>query len=277
MSATIPPVGVVAKLLLSSPSGFEDEWGFDEGLVEEAMTLLDYLYERWWRVHAEGVTNVPGHGGALIVANHAGVLPWDAGMIATAIMREHPLPRYARFTVSEWALQLPFVSVSVRRLGGVVSSPHNVSRLLEQGELVSVFPEGANADARPWADRYHVGRFGRGGFVALAMRAGVPIVPCAIVGSEEIYPRVTEAPGLARLLGARSVPMTPTFPLLGPLGLVPLPSRWRIEFCEPVSLEAHGPDAADDRNLVFDIAEEIRAQIQAKVHENVVKRQGAFL
>lgn len=277
MSGPVPPLGVVAKLLLSGPSGREDEWGFDEQLLEEAMTLLEFLYERWWRVHAEGVANVPGHGGALIVANHAGVLPWDAGMIATAIMREHPLPRYARFTVSEWALQLPFVSVSVRRLGGVVSSPHNVLRLLEQGQLLSVFPDATHGDAKPYADRYRLGRFGRGGFVALALRAGVPIVPCAVVGSEEIYPRLTEAPGLARLLGARSVPITPTFPLLGPLGLVPLPSRWRIEFCEPVDLSAYGPDAAEDRHLVFDLAEAIREQIQAKVYENVVKREGAFL
>jgi len=277
MTSPVPPVGVLAKLLLSGPTGREDEWGFDEALVEEAMPLLEFLYDRWWRVHTEGTIHIPGHGGALIVANHAGVLPWDASMIAVAIMRAHPLPRYPRFTVSDWALQLPFVSVSVRRLGGVVSSPHNVLRLLEQGELLSVFPDAAHGDAKPWADRYRLGRFGRGGFVGLALRAGVPIVPCAIVGSEEIYPRVTEAPGLARLLGARSVPLTPTFPLLGPLGLVPLPSRWRIEFCEPVDLEPYGPDAAEDRNLVFDIAEAIREQIQAKVYENVVKREGAFL
>lgn len=255
----------------------EDEWGFDEGFTEAVRPLLDFLYSRWWRVRASGVTNVAAHGPVLLVANHAGVLPWDAAMIATAIRREHPLPRHPRFAVLDWAFELPFASVAVRRFGGVPASPYNALRLLEQEHLVLVFPEGARGLGKPYGERYRLARFGRGGFVELALRSGAPIVPCAVVGSEEIYPKLGELPALARLLRTPYAPVTPTFPLLGPLGLVPLPSRWRIEFCPAIDLSGYGPDAAEDRNLVLEISEAVRQQIQLKLYENLVHREGAFI
>jgi 1-acyl-sn-glycerol-3-phosphate acyltransferase len=139
-----------------------------------------------------------------------------------------------------------------------------------------VFPEGAKGVGKPWSERYRLQRFGRGGFVELALRTGAPIVPVAVVGSEEIYPKLGEIPGLARLLGAPYFPITPTFPLLGPFGAIPLPSRWRIAFGAPIDLGALGPEAADDRATVLEVSEEIRARIQGMVLDNLIERPGAF-
>jgi len=256
----------------------EDQWGFDEDFAEAVFPLFRFLYDIWWRVDVTGVRNVPAHGRGLLVANHAGSLfPFDASMMTMAVMREHPLPRWPRFMVLDWAFVLPFLSAFMRRVGGVPASPHNATSLLERDELVMVFPEGVKGTGKPFSERYRLQRFGRGGFVEVALRTRSPIIPVAVVGSEEIYPKVADAPSLARAIGAPFVPITPTFPLLGPLGLVPLPSKWRIEFCDPIDLSKHPPEAADDRGLVFDISEQVRETIQAKVYENLVARGGAFL
>ncbi len=256
----------------------EDEWGFDEEFAEAVYPLFEFLYEVWWRVEPDGVLNVPAHGRALLVSNHAGALfPFDASMILLSLMKQHPLPRWARFLVLDWAFALPFISAFMRKVGGVPASKHNAARLLEQDELVMVFPEGAKGTGKQFSDRYRLQRFGRGGFVEVALRTGAPIVPVAVVGSEEIYPKLADARPLARLVGAPFVPVTPTFPWLGPLGLVPLPSKWRIEFCEPIDLSHHGPDAAEDRRLLFQVTEQVRETIQAKLYENLVERRSAFV
>jgi 1-acyl-sn-glycerol-3-phosphate acyltransferase len=256
----------------------EDEWGFDEDFAEAVFPFFQFLYEVWWRVDADGVANVPSHGRALLVANHAGSLfPFDASMMTLALMKEHPLPRWPRFMVLDWAFQLPFLSSFIRRVGGVPASPHNSRALLEHDELVMVFPEGVKGTGKPFSERYRLQRFGRGGFVEVALRTRSPIVPVAVVGSEEIYPKIADAPPLARAIGAPFFPITPTFPLLGPAGLVPLPSKWRIEFGEPIDLSDHPPEAADDRGLVFDLSERVRETIQASLYENLVKRGSAFI
>jgi 1-acyl-sn-glycerol-3-phosphate acyltransferase len=255
----------------------EDEWGFDEEFADALLPFLDFLYDRWWRVETTGARNVPGHGRAMLVANHAGILPWDATMISLGLLREHPLPRYPRFLVLDWAFTLPYVSVAMRKLGGVVASPYNALRLLEQDELVAVFPEGVKGAGKPFRERYRLQRFGRGGFVEIALRTGAPIVPVAVVGSEEVYPKLGEAPAFARLLRLPYFPLTPTFPLLGPLGTIPLPSRWRIEFGEPIDTARFGADAAEDRSFVFELSEQVREAIQGKVYDNLVARGSAFL
>jgi 1-acyl-sn-glycerol-3-phosphate acyltransferase len=179
--------------------------------------------------------------------------------------------------VLNWAFDLPFVSVAIRKVGGVPASPYNAIRLLEQDELVAVFPEGVKGTGKAFSDRYRLQRFGRGGFVEMALRTGAPIVPVAVVGSEEIYPKLADASLLARLSGAPFFPITPTFPLLGPLGLIPLPSKWRIEFCDPIDTAQYGPDATRDRSLVFELSERVRETIQEKVYDNLVKRGSAFV
>lgn len=254
----------------------EDEWGFDEEFADQVLPLLDFLYDHWWRIQTLGAANVPGHGRALMVANHAGILPWDATMISMGLLREHPLPRYPRSLVLDWAFGLPWISVAIRKMGGVAASPFNALRLLEQEQLVAAFPEGVQAAGKPYRDRYRLQRFGRGGFVELALRTGASIIPVAVVGSEEIYPRLGDAPLLAKAIGAPFFPLTPLFPWLGPLGAVPLPSRWLIEFCEPVDTARHGPEAADDRSLVLELSEQVSETIQRKLLENVARRGPAF-
>jgi len=255
----------------------EDEWGFDEELAEATYPLFDFLYSVWWRVQVSGVRNVPAHGRALLVANHAGsIFPFDASMMTMAIMKEHPLPRWPRFMVLDWAFELPFFSAFMRRVGGIPASPHNATRLLDSDEMLMVFPEGVKGTGKPFSQRYRLQRFGRGGFVEVALRTRAPIVPVAVVGSEEIYPKLGESRALARATGAPFVPVTPTFPWLGALGLVPLPSRWRIEFCPPIDLSEHPPEAAEDRRVVFDLVEQVKETIQQSLYENLVKRGSPF-
>jgi 1-acyl-sn-glycerol-3-phosphate acyltransferase len=255
----------------------DDEWGFDEGFADLVEPFFGFLYDRWWRVKVVGADRVPAHGRALLASNHAGILPWDGTMISLALLREHPLPRHPRFLVLNWAFDLPWISVFIRKVGGVVASPYNALRLLEQDELVAVFPEGVKGTGKPYAERYQLQRFGRGGFVEIALRAGAPIVPVAVVGSEEIYPKLGDVPPLARLIGAPFFPVTPTFPWLGPLGVVPLPSKWRIEFCEPIDTAGYGPDAASDRRVVLELTEQVRETVQQALLRNLVARGPAFV
>jgi 1-acyl-sn-glycerol-3-phosphate acyltransferase len=255
----------------------DDVWGFDEDFADLVEPLFGFLFDRWWRVQVEGVQRVPAHGRALLASNHAGILPWDATMISLALLRGHPLPRHPRFLVLNWAFDLPWISVFIRKVGGVVASPYNAMRLLEQDQLVAVFPEGVKGTGKPFSERYRLQRFGRGGFVEIALRTGAPIVPVAVVGSEEIYPKLADVPPLARLLGAPFFPVTPTFPWLGPLGVVPLPSRWRIEFCEPIDTAHYGAEAANDRALVLELTDRVRETVQQAVYANLVRRGSAFV
>jgi 1-acyl-sn-glycerol-3-phosphate acyltransferase len=255
----------------------DDEWGFDEDFADLVEPFFGFLYDRWWRVQVEGAHRVPAHGRALLASNHAGILPWDATMISVALLREHPLPRHPRFLVLNWAFDLPWISAFIRRVGGVVASPYNALRLLEQDQLVAVFPEGVKGTGKPFGERYRLQRFGRGGFVEIALRASAPIVPVAVVGSEEIYPKLADVPALARVIGAPFFPVTPTFPWLGPLGVVPLPSKWRIEFCDPIDTADYGPDAASDRGLVLELTEQVRETVQQAVYANLVRRRSAFV
>jgi 1-acyl-sn-glycerol-3-phosphate acyltransferase len=255
----------------------EDEWGFDEGFAELVEPFFAFLYDSWWRVKVTGAERVPAHGRALLTANHAGILPWDATMISMAILREHPLPRYPRFLVLNWAFDLPWISAGMRKVGGVAASPFNAMGLLEQDHLVAVFPEGVKGTGKPYSERYRLQRFGRGGFVEIALRTGAPIVPVAVVGSEEIYPKLADLPTVARLIGAPYFPVTPTFPLLGPLGVVPLPSKWRIEFLDPIETASYGPEGAEDRALVLELSERVRDQIQQALYANLVRRGPVFI
>jgi 1-acyl-sn-glycerol-3-phosphate acyltransferase len=255
----------------------DDEWGFDEDFADLVEPFFGFLYDRWWRVKVEGAHRVPAHGRALLASNHAGILPWDATMISVALLREHPLPRHPRFLVLNWAFDLPWISAFIRKVGGVVASPYNALRLLEQDQLVAVFPEGVKGTGKPFAERYRLQRFGRGGFVEIALRAGAPIVPVAVVGSEEIYPKLADLPAVARAVGAPFFPVTPTFPWLGPLGAVPLPSKWRIEFCEPIATAHYGADSGSDRGLVLELTDQVRETVQQAVYANLVRRGPAFV
>jgi len=253
-----------------------DDFGFDREFTEWLQPLAEWFYRTYWRVEATGVENVPAGGRALLVANHAGVIPWDGAMIRTAITSEHPHPRHARMLVADWAFAMPFLSEFLLKTGNVVAHPDNATTLLERDELVGVFPEGVKGATKLYRDRYRVRRFGRGGFIQVAMRTRSPIIPVAVVGSEEVHPVIFEFPQLAEALGLPVFPITPTWPLLGLLGTVPLPSKWLIAFGEPIDLSGYSPAMASDPALVLELSERVRSEIQARLFELLPRRQTPF-
>ncbi len=254
-----------------------DDFGFDAEWTESFLPLFQILYRDYWRIETVGIEHVPAEGRALLVANHAGVLPWDGTMIKTAVFAEHPNPRHVRALVASLFMGMPVLSWFLRRTGQTVGHPDDTRRLLEQDQLVLVFPEGVRGTGKLYRDRYKLRRFGRGGFVSTAIRAGAPIVPVSVVGSEELYPMLSDAAPVAKLFGLPYFPITPFFPWLGPLGMVPLPSKWRIKFHPPVHVEVHPSDAADDQNLVMALSDQVRDTIQIGIHENLKLRRGVFL
>jgi 1-acyl-sn-glycerol-3-phosphate acyltransferase len=254
-----------------------DEFGFDPQWTESFLSVFEVLYRDYWRVETTGVENVPATGRALLVANHAGVLPWDGTMIKTAVFAEHSHPRHVRALVASMFLGMPVLSWFLRRTGQTVGHPDDTRRLLERDELVLVFPEGVRGTGKNFKDRYRLRRFGRGGFVATAIRSRAPIIPVSVVGSEEIYPMVADVAPLARFFGLPYFPVTPFWPWLGPLGMIPLPSKWRIQFHAPIHVEENPPEAADDQNLVMALADEVRNTIQQGIYDNLKLRRGVFL
>ena len=255
-----------------------DDFGFDPDLTDHVLLPpLRPLYESWFRVETRGLEHVPDTGGALLVANHSGTLPLDAIMTLLAVRDHHPAHRHLRLLGADLVFTLPVVAPLARKSGNTLACNADAERLLGSGELVGVFPEGFKGIGKPYSERYKLQRFGRGGFVSAALRAGVPIVPCSIVGAEETYPMIANVRTLARLLGVPYVPVTPTFPLLGPLGLVPLPSKWIIEFGEPIET-AHlgGAAAADDPMLVFNLTDQVRETIQSTLYTLLMQRRSVF-
>jgi len=282
-----------------------DESGFDPELMTTVlMPLFRPFYRTWFRVQMRGLQNVPASGPALVVANHSGVLPLDAVMLQIGLFDEHPEHRNLRLLSADLVYEVPVLSGMARRSGYIRAERDEAERQLAAGELVGVFPEGFKGIGKPFSQRYQLQRFGRGGFAALARRAGVPIIPCAIVGAEEIYPMIADFPQLARRLGLPYFPITPLFPWFGLLGAVPLPSNWIIEFCPPVPADSTPADAgagggagadagargdsrarADagaraaggaDSEAVSCLADRVRDTIQGKLDELVAERGPAF-
>jgi 1-acyl-sn-glycerol-3-phosphate acyltransferase len=254
-----------------------DEFGFDPDLTDHVLLpLLRPLFNRWFRVETHGVENVPTTGGALVVANHSGTLPVDALMATVALHDDHPAERRLRLLGADLVFDLPVVGSLSRKMGSTLACNEDAERLLTEGELVGVFPEGFKGIGKPFRERYTLQRFGRGGFVTAALRTGVPIIPCAIVGAEEIYPMIGNAKTLGRLFGLPYFPITPTFPALGPLGLLPLPSKWHIAFGEPIETASYGPGAAEDPMLVFNLTDQVRETIQQSLYQLLLKRKSVF-
>ncbi|MGP3970450.1 lysophospholipid acyltransferase family protein [Streptomyces sp. 6N223] len=254
-----------------------DDFGFDRDLTDEVLlTLLRPLFERYFRVEVRGVEHVPAEGGALIVANHSGTLPWDGLMLQLAIRDRHPADRHLRLLAADLVFRMPVINELARKAGHTLACAEDALELLERGELVGVMPEGFKGIGKPFAERYKLQRFGRGGFVATALRARVPIVPCSIVGAEEIYPMLGNSRMLARMLGLPYFPLTPTFPWLGPLGAVPLPTKWTIQFGEPIGTGDLAPEAAEDPMLMFQLTDQVRETIQHTLYELLVARRSVF-
>jgi 1-acyl-sn-glycerol-3-phosphate acyltransferase len=255
-----------------------DEFGFDADLTEHVgLPVLRPLYEKWFRVEVNGIGNIPDEGGALLVANHAGgIWALDSVMTAAAVHLEHPAGRFLRMLGADLMFSVPGIGTIARKSGATLACAEDAERLLTAGHLVGVWPEGFKGIGKPFRERYKLQRFGRGGFVHAAIRAGVPIIPVSIVGSEEIHPVLANVKVLARMFDLPYFPITPTFPWLGPLGLIPLPSKWYIEFGAPIHTENLAPDAAEDATVVFELADRVRETIQSTLYRLLVQRRSVW-
>jgi 1-acyl-sn-glycerol-3-phosphate acyltransferase len=265
-----------ATLGMSERSGEVDEFGMDDVVVSRTRPILDLLFERWFRVDLAGIENLPGRGAALLVANHSGLLPWDGLMLCHAVERFHSSRARPRFLVADWLITLPFVQPYLARLGGVRACRENAERLLASGHSVIAFPEGVKGAAKVFRERYRVKRFGRGGVVRVALETGVPLVPVGVVGAEEAHPLLFKWTTPARALGLPFVPVTPTFPLLGPLGWLPLPAKWVIRIGPRLPLEHLPTDASSDELLVSRLTEELRSQVQSLVDVALAERESVW-
>ncbi len=254
-----------------------DDFGYDPELYREVLLPLTRpLYERYFRVRTLGVERIPDMGPALVVGNHSGTVALDAVIAQYAVATEHPTRRVIRNIGADLVYQLPLIGPLARKGGAAVATEEDAQELLRRGELVGVYPEGYKGVGKGWRERYKLQRFGRGGFMETALRTRVPIIPVAIVGAEEAFPMIGNAKWLARTLGTPYFPITPTFPWLGPLGLLPLPSKWIIEFGSPIPVDDYPEDAAEDPMLVFDLADRVRDTIQQMLYSLLQQRKGAF-
>jgi 1-acyl-sn-glycerol-3-phosphate acyltransferase len=252
-----------------------DEYGFDAEITQYFfMSAIRPVAQKWFRIDVRGVENIPSSGGALVVSNHSGTIPVD-GLMTAVTIHDHA-HRFLRPLGADLVFKLPVVSEMARKAGVTLACNEDAERMLSGGEVVGVWPEGFKGIGKPYSERYKLQRFGRGGFVSAAIRTGVPIIPTSVVGAEEIYPLVGNIPSLARLLGVPYIPITPLFPLLGPLGLIPLPSKWIIEFGEPIRTDDYDRAQADDPMLVFNVTDQVRETIQQTLYTLLMQRTSVF-
>jgi 1-acyl-sn-glycerol-3-phosphate acyltransferase len=266
----------IGTLGMVERSATVDEFGMDELALRRSRTLLDFLLDRYWRVEIIGLDGVSTRGPSLFVANRSGLLPYDGLILGRAIERWHPRGERPRFLVADWLITLPFVQPYLARLGGVRACRENADRLLRKGHSVIAFPEGVKGAAKVFRERYRLKRFGRGGVVRAALENGVPLVPVGIVGAEEVHPILFKSHLPARALGLPFLPVTPTFPLFGPLGALPLPSKWIVNVGTPIDLAAGDPDAVNDELLVSRLTEELRSRVQTLVDRGLQLRESVW-
>ncbi len=253
-----------------------DEWGRSERVRDVVRRLYGPVYSSWFRTEWEGLDKIPAEGGALLIANHAGAVPSDAPVIMHGVETELGRPVYG--LAHSFFRTVPVVGTLWSRAGGVPARPDNAYRLLhDQGQLALVFPEGIKGTSKPYADRYQLRRFGRGGFVEIAMRAGVPVVPIAVVGSEETMPVLRQMPLLARALGLPYLPLTANMLVLGPLGVVvPFPAKLRLRVLDPVTFDVEPDLDRYPKSRVMEESERIRQLLQAALYDMLSLRRSVW-
>ena len=253
-----------------------DEWGFDQEYFDAVRPFFEFMYKTYWRVSLTGVENVPEEGRALLVSNHSGQLPFDGAMLGTGILLEHPNQRLMRTLYATWFPTLPFVSDLLVKMGQALATEDNGTRLLENNELVAVFPEGYKGVGKLYKDRYKLARFGRGGFVKMALRSKAPIIPVSVVGAEETYISLTKSEFMSKVTGMPYFPISPTFPWLGLLGFVPLPTKWYIDIGEPIPTD-HYPDKSEQNlMLVSQLTDQVRNIVQKMIIQRLSQRRSIF-
>ena len=257
--------------------GDVDEWGRSEHIRELARRLYDPLYRQWFRAEWEGLEKIPITGGALLVANHAAAIPSDAPVIMHGIETELQRPVYG--LADHLFKSLPVVGTLWARAGGVAAHPENAYRLLrEQQQLVLVFPEGGKGPGKTYAERYQLRRFGRGGFVEIAMRAGVPIIPIAVIGAEESMPIVFKIPAIAKALGLPYFPITANQVLFGPLlgGILYFPAKFKLRVLDPISFDVPPDQERYSKSRIMDEAEGIRVELQDTLYDMLRTRRSVW-
>jgi 1-acyl-sn-glycerol-3-phosphate acyltransferase len=254
-----------------------DEWGMDQEFIDAVRPLFDFLYNRYWRVTMTGLENIPDEGRTLLVSNHSGQLPFDGAMIGTGILQNHPAARMMRALYANWFPTLPFVSDILTKTGQVMANDENAERLLRQDHLVAVFPEGYKGVGKLYKDRYHLARFGRGGFVRIALKTRAPMIPVAVVGAEETYISLYKSQTLAKLVGFPYFPISPTFPWLGPLGLIPLPTKWYIDIGEPIHTDRYPEGSENNLMLISQLTDQVRDTVQKMINDRLRMRKSIFM
>lgn len=252
-----------------SDSGY-DEFGFNKDYLRGLAPLALFFYRKWFRTEVFGIENVPLEGPAIIVPNHSGQLPLDGMLISIACMLELEKPRLPRAMVEKWFLRLPHASILMQRAGQAVGVTENADKLLDSGELALIFPEGIKGSGKTWDLRYKLQRFTLG-FMELAIKHKAPVVPAAVIGGEEQAPTFYNVKPLAKALGMPYFPITPTFPWMGLLGFIPLPSKYRIYFGEPMDFSAYGEDLDKPERIRHHVAE-VRTKVKEMVAEGLKER-----
>ena len=242
--------------------------GYDPAFVERTAPLLEFLWTRYFRVRLLGIENVPDDGAALLVGNHSGGIPYDGAMLLHGIRRDHPRHRHVRPLIANFAFRSGWMANVVARVGCVRASMETALPMLARGDLVAVFPEGLRGVGKLYRERYRLARFGRGGFVRLAREAQVPLLPVAVVGAEEIHPVIGKITRFAEPLGIPYIPITPTFPWLGPLGLLPVPTKWTIQIGKPIAPPKPGDEEGTTR-----VAEDVRGAIDGMIADLLAQRR----
>ena len=249
-----------------------DRFGYSPEYVKRVLPLVASIYRHYFRARVYGIDNVPADGRVMLIANHSGQLPFDGAMIGTSLIMDAEPPRMVRAMVERWVPTLPFASVFMSRCGQVVGTPENCRTLLRDEECILVFPEGANGISKTFDKRYQLQRFGYG-FMRLALETNTPIVPVAVVGAEEQAPSLYNWKAMARLLGAPAVPITPLFPLLGPLSVLPLPVRYHILFGPPMTFQGN---SNDDDGVIGRKVKRVKQAIGDLLEEGLARRTGVF-
>lgn len=253
-----------------------DEWGLDWEYLNMVRPFFEFMYRNYFRVQTSGVENIPESGRTLMVVNHSGQLPWDGTMVGTAVLLEHPAQRLVRTLYATWFPTLPVFSDMFVKCGQALATEENGTRLLENDELVAVYPEGYKGVGKLFKERYRLARFGRGGFIRMALKTQAPIIPVSVVGAEETYISLMKSPTMAKLIGFPYFPISPTFPWLGLIGFIPLPTKWYIDFGEPIQMDGYGSEAANNLVLISQLTDQVRNIVQEMIYKRLAQRRNVF-
>ncbi len=264
------------RQLRSNEQDLGESFGFNQEQSQSLSALIQFLYRVYWRVDVEGAENIPDEGRALLVGNHSGVLPYDSLIVRHAVKMEHDRQRAVWPLLEDFMYYAPVLGTLLSKAGAIRACQENAQRLLKEDELVLVFPEGIKGIEKSNAKRYQLQRFGRGGYIKLCLMTHTPVIPVAIVGSEDVHPILSNIRLLAKSFNVPYFPITPTWPLLGPLGLLPLPAKWRIRFGDPIYVNQFDPDTANDRVAVQRLSNQVRETIQKMLKEMTGKQKSRW-